>query len=102
MFLEALLTVASGADAGTKRQALEAARIDCEKRLSHRIDMLPDWHVYAALALIDAFLGRKEEAIREALHAVNLAPKIRLSATLCRLRLRWSTRRPVNQTRRST
>ncbi len=36
---------------------------------------MPNEHAYADLALIDAFLGRKEEAIREALHAVNLVPE---------------------------
>jgi tetratricopeptide (TPR) repeat protein len=58
---EALLAVARGADAKESKNALLAARRDIEQQ---QLDD-PDRRNLGSLALIDAFLGRKEEAIRE-------------------------------------
>ncbi|MDQ6655502.1 MAG: protein kinase [Verrucomicrobiota bacterium] len=69
-FHEALLAVASGGEANAKRQALEAARADVGLRLVPRPGDL-DVKRLAELALIDAFLGRKEDAIREASRALD-------------------------------
>jgi serine/threonine protein kinase/tetratricopeptide (TPR) repeat protein len=67
-FHEALLAVAS--NAGSRQQALERARNETERRIwehSPGSDR-PD----SDLALLYAFLGRKEDAIRQAEHAVEL------------------------------
>lgn len=67
-FHEALLAVAGNADAATKRQALEAARDETEKRLVGEDGTYNEAH--ADLALLYTFLGRKQEAVRAALRAV--------------------------------
>jgi TolB-like protein/Flp pilus assembly protein TadD len=59
---EALLAVASGADPEVVERALVAARQESEKLLAASPN---DYKLYGNLGLIDAFRGRKEEAIRE-------------------------------------
>ncbi|MEP6603359.1 MAG: adenylate/guanylate cyclase domain-containing protein [Spartobacteria bacterium] len=67
---EALLAVARGADPTTAESALVAARAEMEKELAeHPADATCYWK----LGLIDAFRGRKEEAIREGRRGVELA-----------------------------
>ena len=66
-FHEALLAVATNAKA--KKEALELARSAVEKRLAFDGSDRPD----EDLALLDAFLGRKDEAIRQAYHAIDRA-----------------------------
>ncbi|CAN5751016.1 hypothetical protein BH20VER1_BH20VER1_07320 [soil metagenome] len=63
-FHEALIAVA--ANTGSKQQALEVARTETEGRL----DSLGTDKPESDLALLYAFLGRKEEAIRQAEHAI--------------------------------
>lgn len=65
VFHEALLAVAMRAE--TKEQSLQVARDTLEKRLDHVGLDRP----YNDLALIEALLGRKEEAIRRAYEAVD-------------------------------
>jgi TolB-like protein len=72
-FHEALLAVASNTGAAVRQQALEIARTETETRLSSGRWRNVDQKAHADLALLDAFLGRKEEAIREALRAVDVA-----------------------------
>ncbi|CAN5503260.1 hypothetical protein BH20VER1_BH20VER1_18470 [soil metagenome] len=65
----ALLAVARGADAAETEQALFLARQDIEKLLATD----PENHVlYLNLGLIDAFRGRKEDAIRECRRGIEL------------------------------
>jgi TolB-like protein/cytochrome c-type biogenesis protein CcmH/NrfG len=54
------------------RSAFTAARADQEKIVEAQPDFGPPWCV---LGLIDAALGRKEEALREGRHAVELLPR---------------------------
>jgi TolB-like protein len=65
-FHEALLAVAANTDPAAKQQALEIARDETKTRLVGR-DGNPDDKAYVDLALLYAFLGRKEEAVRTAL-----------------------------------
>ncbi len=53
------------------RSAFTAARVEQEKIIQAQPDFGPPWCV---LGLIDAALGRKEEALREGRHAVELLP----------------------------
>ncbi|MBA2271134.1 MAG: protein kinase [Chthoniobacterales bacterium] len=70
VFHEALLAFARGSDAAATQQALEAARRDLEERLSAGNGTNSDDRLRANLGLVLAFLGRKEEAIHQARHAV--------------------------------
>jgi TolB-like protein/Flp pilus assembly protein TadD len=67
---EALLAVARGGDRAGVARALSAARQEIEKL---RTAAPNDFHSYINLGLIDAFLGRKDEAIREGRTAVEIA-----------------------------
>jgi tetratricopeptide (TPR) repeat protein len=67
---EALLAVAHGGDRAGVERALSAARQEIEKL---RTAAPNDFHSYINLGLIDAFLGRKDEAIREGRTAVEIA-----------------------------
>jgi TolB-like protein/class 3 adenylate cyclase/Flp pilus assembly protein TadD len=67
---EALLAVARGGDRAGIEGQLGAAREELEKARSASPD---DYQPWINLGLIDAFLGRKEEAIREGQHAVEVA-----------------------------
>jgi TolB-like protein/Tfp pilus assembly protein PilF len=58
-------------DNGKARSAFTAARVEQEKIIQAQPDFGPPWCV---LGLIDAALGRKEEALREGRHAVELLP----------------------------
>jgi hypothetical protein len=58
-------------DDGKARSAFTAARAEQEKIVEAQPDFGPPWCV---LGLIDAALGRKEEALREGRHAVELLP----------------------------
>lgn len=69
---EAFLTLAANPDAVVRQQALIVARDETEKRFIWK-DGLPNAKALADLALLYAFLGQKEEAIRKALRAVELA-----------------------------
>ena len=73
-FHEALLAVARGSDATAMVPALEAARRELEERLAGAADRNLEGRLYANLSLVLAFLGRKEEAIREAQKAVEALP----------------------------
>ncbi|MEO7724571.1 MAG: hypothetical protein ABIU29_07775, partial [Chthoniobacterales bacterium] len=64
-FHEALLAVAR--NTGSQQQALEVARNETEARLDS-LDGRPN----SDLAVLYAFLGRKEEAIRQAEHAIEI------------------------------
>ncbi len=67
---EALMAVARGADATTVESALVAAREELEKLLADHPDFV---HFYGTLGLIDAFRGRKEDAIREGHRGIELS-----------------------------
>ncbi len=67
---EALLAVARGADATTLESALVAAREEIEKLLTDHPDFVD---MYWRLGLIDAFRGRKEDAIREGRRGIELS-----------------------------
>ena len=58
-------------DAAAAQTAFLAARAEVERTVSEQPDYGPG---FAVLGLIDAALGRKEEALREGLHAVELLP----------------------------
>jgi Serine/threonine protein kinase len=58
-------------DEDKARSAFTAARVEQEKIVQAHPDFGPPWCV---LGLIDAALGRKEEALREGRHAVELLP----------------------------
>jgi serine/threonine-protein kinase len=67
---EALLAIARGGDPAMIERALLTAREQCEKLLSANPDDFSELH--GALGLIDAFRGRKEDAIREGRRCVEL------------------------------
>jgi len=67
-FHAALLAVASGADAATKERALELARDELEPRVGAIGTDKPE----ADLAVAYALLGRKDDAIRAAQHAIEV------------------------------
>ncbi|PZR74556.1 MAG: hypothetical protein DLM52_09190, partial [Chthoniobacterales bacterium] len=67
---EALLAVGRGGDRAVIERTLMAAREEIEKL---RAASPNDYYAYINLGLIDAFLRRKEQAIREGQHAVELA-----------------------------
>ena len=67
---EALAARARGDDAAAQTAFL-AARAELEKTVSEQPDYGP---AFCVLGLIDAGLGRKEEAMREGRHAVELLP----------------------------
>jgi len=69
-FNEALLAVAGKTDPAAKQHALEVARDEAETRLVWK-DGTADEKAHADLALIYMFLGRKEEAVRTARHAID-------------------------------
>jgi tetratricopeptide (TPR) repeat protein len=71
-FHQALLAVASGADAAARQQALEVAQTELEAILSPAATPMDASKALAELAVIHAFLGRKAEAIREAERSVAL------------------------------
>jgi TolB-like protein/Tfp pilus assembly protein PilF len=73
-FHQALLAVARDEPEADKRRALTVAREEVEKRLVWK-DGTPDEKAYADLALIHAFLGRKEDAVSTALHAVDVTAR---------------------------
>lgn len=66
---EALLAVARGADPAVVESALVAARQETEKLLAADPS---DYSIYGNLGLIDAFRGRKEDAIRKGRRWVEL------------------------------
>jgi len=66
---EAFLAVARGADPAVVERALLAARTEYESVLAAAPK---EYSVYGKLGLIDAFLGRKEDAIREGRRWVEL------------------------------
>ncbi len=70
LMYEALLAVARGADATTVESALVAAREEIAKDLADHPDAVD---LYLPLGLIDAFRGRKEDAIREGRQGIELA-----------------------------
>jgi tetratricopeptide (TPR) repeat protein len=72
VFHELLLAVASGDPAAPA--ALERVERELEARLSQKVERNYEAHLRADRALVLTFLGRKEDAIREALHAVELVP----------------------------
>ena len=67
---EALLAIARGGEAAGIERSLMAAREEIEKSKAASPN---DYYAYTNLGLIDAFLGRKEDAIREGRHAVEVA-----------------------------
>jgi tetratricopeptide (TPR) repeat protein len=67
---EALLAVARGGDHASVERTLISARQEIEKRITASPN---DFNSYINLGLIDAFLGRKNEAIREAQRAIEVA-----------------------------
>jgi TolB-like protein/Tfp pilus assembly protein PilF len=67
---EALAARVKG-DAATARTAFLAARAEAEKTVQEQPDYGP---TYTVLGLIDAGLGRKEEAIREGRRAIEMLP----------------------------
>ena len=69
-FLEGLLARVSG-DAAAAHAAFTAARTEQEKVVRAQPDYGP---AVCALGLIDAGLGRKEDALREGRRAVELLP----------------------------
>jgi TolB-like protein/tetratricopeptide (TPR) repeat protein len=70
VYCEALAARAQG-DAAAAQTAFLAARAEVEKTAREQPDYGP---VYTVLGLIDAGLGRKEEAIREGRRAIELLP----------------------------
>jgi TolB-like protein/Tfp pilus assembly protein PilF len=70
IMFEVLLAVARGGDRTSIERKLRAARDEIEKA---RAGSPNDYRLFINLGLIDAFLGRKEEAIREGQRAVELA-----------------------------
>ncbi|HEY3601947.1 MAG TPA: hypothetical protein VGK72_08315, partial [Chthoniobacterales bacterium] len=69
-FCEGLAAQARG-DAVAAQNAFLAARIEVEKAIRDQPDYGP---IHTVLGLIDAALGRKEEAIREGRRAVEILP----------------------------
>ena len=67
---EALLAVGRGGDRAGVERTLTAARQEIEKL---RTASPNDYYSYINLGLIDAFLGRKDEAIHEGRRAVEIA-----------------------------
>ncbi len=73
IFHQALLNVASDGDAAARKELLKRARNDAATRLVGSKDMAANT-AHAEFALLSAFLGEKENAIKEARLAVDLAP----------------------------
>ena len=72
---EASLTVASGADRSTVEGAVESARQEIEKILSEPPHpSTQTWELHSNLGLLYAFVGRKEDAIREGRRGLELNP----------------------------
>src|SRR5262249_17022949 len=69
-FIEGIIAHMAKDDAKA-RSAFTAARAEQEKIVQSQLNYGPD---YCALGLIDAALGRKEEALREGRRAVELLP----------------------------
>jgi tetratricopeptide (TPR) repeat protein len=69
-FLEGLLARVSG-DAAAAKAAFSAARVEQEKLVRAEPDYGPP---LSALALIDAGLGHKQDALREGRRAIELVP----------------------------
>jgi tetratricopeptide (TPR) repeat protein len=67
---DALLAVARGGDRASVERTLTAARQEIEEL---RAASPNEFHSYTNLGLIDAFLGRKDDAIREGRRAVEIA-----------------------------
>lgn len=72
VFHEALIAVASVSDPAIRQKALDAARIETERRFTSGPLGDADDIAHAELGLVYAFLGRKEEAIREGLRGVEV------------------------------
>jgi tetratricopeptide (TPR) repeat protein len=68
---EGLLSVARGAGPAVVEHALVVVRQEIEKRLA---DAPTDGSLHSELGLVDAFRGRKEDAVREGRRGVELAP----------------------------
>ena len=73
LMYEALLAVARGGDRAGIERALLSARWEIEKL---RVASPNEYQAWINLGMIDAFLGRKEEAIREGQRAVELAAAV--------------------------
>ena len=69
-FMQGVIARMAGDD-DKARSAFTAARAEQEKIVQAQPDFGPSWSV---LGLIDAALGRKEEALREGRHAIELLP----------------------------
>jgi TolB-like protein/serine/threonine protein kinase/Tfp pilus assembly protein PilF len=69
-FVEGVVARMAGDD-NKARSSFTAARAEQEKIVQAQPDFGPSWSV---LGLIDAALGRKEEALREGRHAIELLP----------------------------
>ena len=69
-FYEALLLVASNADPDSRQRGLKAARASIEQRLASMPQSGGVYLEHSGLALIDTFLGRKDEALGKALRAI--------------------------------
>jgi TolB-like protein/Tfp pilus assembly protein PilF len=69
-FLEGIIA-RTAKDEDKAKSAFTAARVEQEKTVHDQPDFAPAWCV---LGLIDAALGRKEEALREGRYAVELLP----------------------------
>jgi len=72
---EASLAVARGADRSTVERAVESARQEIEKILSEPPrPSRQTWELHSNLGLLYAFVGRKEDAIREGCRGLELNP----------------------------
>jgi serine/threonine protein kinase len=72
-FHEALAAVARGADPAEQQESLARAEGELQTALQQPNDY-DDTRRLAELAIIHAFAGRKEEAVREMIRAIDLAP----------------------------
>jgi len=73
---EASLAVARGADRSTVERAVESARREIEKVLSEPPrPSTQTWELHSNLGLLYAFVGRKEDAIREGRRGLELTPR---------------------------
>jgi tetratricopeptide (TPR) repeat protein len=68
--VEGIIALMAG-DEAAARSAFTAARAEQEKIIQEQPEFGP---AYSVLGLIDAGLGRKEDALREARHAIELLP----------------------------
>jgi eukaryotic-like serine/threonine-protein kinase len=68
------LAARAGGDAAAARAAFESARVEAEATVREQPDYAPN---FCVLGMIDAALGRKEDAIREGRRAIELLPVAR-------------------------